>query len=338
LSDIRIQPSEQEVAQAVDRLVRGIQNAKRAFPVRQLSPAVRSLTRNDRWDEAQMLAAADAVTPEALVQFVDGVLKRNNLRAYMFGSYSRENAESLASMVKAALPDREAIPYQRTAVYEAEQGKTLVLNRELPVDDLGMMYLFAAPESSIQSEALAGVLQAHLADRAFNTLRTEEQLGYAAGGFTTSLQDQTMVGFYIQTPVKNPVDMLARFDAFKAEYRDMLAALTEEEFAKIKAGVLTSLTQPPKNLAEEAGPFLSDWNQERYDYDTRAKLIAATESLTLEAVQAFYEVTVMTESPARILVQLRGQAFADSPFATIEGAEVIDSVADFHTSMPTQSR
>ena len=46
----------------------------------------------------------------------------------------------------------------------------------------------------------------------------------------------------------------------------------------------------------------------------------------------------MAESPSRILVQLRGKAFADDPYAMLEGAEVVESVADFHKTMPTQTR
>ena len=35
----------------------------------------------------------------------------------------------------------------------------------------------------------------------------------------------------------------------------MLEALTAEQFANLKSGVLTQLTEPPTNLADEADPF-----------------------------------------------------------------------------------
>jgi protease-3 len=337
LAGLRITPTEQELAQAVDRFLRGLQNAKRGFPVRQLSPALRDLTRASEWDEEQLIEVAESVNREQLSAFIDGVLSRNQLRGYMFGSYSREDADALAVAIDAAMPEREAIPYQRAAVYQPEPGSTLVLNRDLPVEDLGMMYLFAAPDNSVVSEAKGQVLSAHLSNRAFSQLRTEEQLGYAAGGFATKLEDQPMVGFYIQTPVKDPAAMLERFERFKGEYREMLQALTEEEFANLKAGVITTLTQPPKNLSEEAGPFVGDWNRERYSFDSRDKLIAAAESVTLADIQTFYDATVMAENPARVLLQLRGKRFVDAPFAELPGATVVDDVSQFHANMPTQS-
>ena len=192
--------------------------------------------------------------------------------------------------------------------------------------------------ANIENVAKGQLLAAHLSNRAFNQLRTEEQLGYAAGGFATQLGDHPMVGFYIQTPVKAPVAMLERFDRYRVEFASDLEALDSAEFDRIKAGVLTDLTQPPKNLAEEAGPFLMDWNRERYNFDTRTRLIAAVEQVTLKAVQDYYAETVMVEAPSRVLVQLKGSAFADEPFATIEGATVVENVSLFHEAMPLQAR
>ena len=201
-----------------------------------------------------------------------------------------------------------------------------------------MMYAFAASDASELNQAHATVLSRHLRVRAFETLRTEEQLGYAAGGGSMTLDKHPMVTFYIQTPVKGPQAMLDRFEAYRGEYEAELAELTPESFEKFKAGVLTAYTEPPKNLSEEAGPFVGDWADENYDFDTREKLIAAIEAVTLESLQSFYLDTVMAESPSRILIQLKGKRYADEPFAAIEGATVIENVEAFHKRMPIQRR
>jgi protease-3 len=145
-----------------------------------------------------------------------------------------------------------------------------------------------------------------------------------------------MIGFYIQTPVKGPVEMLARFEAFAQEYGETLEALSADQFANLKSGVLTALTEPPTNLADEAGPFLSDWNRERYEFGSRQQMIAAVDAVTIDDVRAYYRETVLAPKPSRILIQLRGERWSDSPFAVIEGATVIDSIEAFHESMPLQ--
>lgn len=336
LDALRIQPSDEALAQAVDRFVRGIRNSKRSFPFRQLGPALRKLTTSGSYSDETLIGIAQQVTNASLTQFIDGELSTALARVYMFGNYSQNDADTLASLIEAKLPQRDASEYVRSAVYAPQPGEALVYLEDLPVEDLGMMYLFAAPEASFEAQAKADVVAAHLSNRAFNQLRTEEQLGYAAGGFASRLNDHPFIGFYIQTPVKAPADMLARFDTYTEEFRQDLEDLSEEDFERIKAGILTDLNKPPKNLSEEAGPFVSDWDRERYTFDSKPRLVAAVEDVTLEGIRDFYRETVLSPEKSRILIQMRGKAFADAPFAVIEDAAIIDDVAAFHQRMPKQ--
>jgi protease-3 len=338
LAALRINPSAQSLDQAVDRFVRGLENRKRELPFRQLGRTLSSLTRTGFYDEASLLDAVAQVTPERFNAFVETVLETALVRVYLFGNYDAAFAQSLAATLRSALPAQRsaATSYARERVYSPVPGQTLVKNTDLPVEDLGMMLLYAAPEASVANEAIGRVLAGHIRNRAFDTLRTEEQLGYAAGGLTTTLQDHPMVGFYIQTPVKTPVEMLARFEAFAEEYAVMLDELTPEQFDNLKSGVLTQLTEPPTNLSDEAGPFIGDWNRERYDFSSRSEMIAAVEAVSLTAMRDYYRDTVLSEAPSRILIQMRGERWQAEPFATIEGATLIESVEAFHEQMPIQ--
>jgi protease-3 len=338
LAALRINPSAQSLDQAVDRFVRGLENRKRELPFRQLGRTLSSLTRTGFYDEASLLDAVAQVTPERFNAFVETVLETALVRVYLFGNYDAAFAQSLAATLRSALPAQRsaATSYARERVYSPVPGQTLVKNTDLPVEDLGMMLLYAAPEASVANEAIGRVLAGHIRNRAFDTLRTEEQLGYAAGGLTTTLQDHPMVGFYIQTPVKTPLEMLARFEAFAEEYAVMLDELTPEQFDNLKSGVLTQLTEPPTNLSDEAGPFIGDWNRERYDFSSRSEMIAAVEAVSLTAMRDYYRDTVLSEAPSRILIQMRGERWQAEPFATIEGATLIESVEAFHEQMPLQ--
>ena len=338
LEALRIEPSEEEFTQAVDRFTRGLENSRFGFPVRQLFPAIRRLTQTGTFNQKDLLQAANAATLASLSGHIEQQLSSAYVRGYRFGNYSEKDVQSLADLIARVLPNRSGDSYTRADTYAPQPGSTLVYQESLPVEDLGMAYLFAAPTASIENVAKGELLAAHLSNRAFNQLRTEEQLGYAAGGFATQLGDHPMVGFYIQTPVKAPIAMLERFDRYRTEFASDLEALDQAEFESIKAGVLTDLTQPPKNLGEEAGPFLMDWNRERYDFDTRTQLIAAVGQVTLDAVRDYYAQTVMAEAASRVLVQLKGTGFADEPFAEIAGAQIVEDVSMFHQSMPIQPR
>ena len=338
LRGLRVNPSEQSLAQAVDRFVRSLENRKRELPVSQLGGSVARLATSGYYDEASMLEVVESLTLEQFNAFVDELLKQALVRIGLYGNYDVSDAERIANSVRRALPDNTMSdqPYVRSRTYAPQSGRTVVFNSDIPVEDLGMMLLYAAPEATVANEAAGMVLARHIRNRAFDTLRTQEQLGYAAGGLTTTLQDHPVIGFYIQTPVKAPAEMLTRFESFAEEYAVMLEDMTLEQFANLKSGVLTQLTEPPTNLADEAGAFIGDWNRENYAFSTRTNLIEAVKKVSLQTLRDYYRDTVLSEAPSRILIQMRGERWQAEPFATIEGATVLDSVEAFHQDMPIQ--
>ena len=338
LKGLRVNPSEQSLAQAVDRFVRSLENRKRELPVSQLGGTLSRLVSSGYYDEPSMLEVVRSLTLDEFNAFVDGLLRDTLVRIGLYGNYDAKDAERIADSVRRALPDNvmEDRPYVRGRTYAPEAGRTVVFNSDIPVEDLGMMLLYAAPEATVANEAAGMVLARHIRNRAFDTLRTQEQLGYAAGGLTTKLQDHPVIGFYIQTPVKAPAAMLKRFESFAEEYEVMLEEMTPEQFANLKSGVLTQLTEPPTNLADEAGPFIGDWNRENYAFSTRDTLIEAVKKVSLQSVRDYYRDTVLSEAPSRILIQMRGERWQAEPFAAIEGAVVLESLEAFHRDMPVQ--
>ena len=338
LAGLKVNPDEQALQQAIDRLKRGLDNRKRALPVSQLGRVLASLTQTGFYDEASVRRAAGEVTLDSFNGFVDTILDSALVRVYLFGNYDKAYAENTVATIRAALPaDRLiAAPYTRGAVYAPAAGQSVVYNADLPVEDLGMMLLYASPAPTVINEANGLVLGRHLRNRAFDTLRTEEQLGYAAGGLTTTMQDHPWIGLYIQTPVKTPKAMLERFEQFSLDYAAMLEALTEDEFQNLKSGVLTQLTEPPTNLSDEAGPYIADWIREQYDFSSRQQLIAAVQGVTRVSIRDYYQKTVLPDNPSRILIQLRGQRWQDQPYADLEGATLIESIEAFHEVMPRQ--
>ena len=335
---LRIKPTTLELEQAVDRYLRGLENARYGFAVRQLFPAVQRLTQSGQFSRERLIAVANSVTVESLQGFVDEELSRAYVRVYLFGNYTSGYATELRDLLQSTLPGGDNAGYQRPRIYAPQHGTRLVYQEELPIEDLGMLYLFAAPEATIENLARGELVSAHLSSRAFNQLRTEEQLGYAAGGFATELGDHPMLGLYIQTPVKAPADMLARFDAYRTEFAEDLNSLTEDDFNRIKAGTITTLTKNPKNLSEEASPFISDWTRERYSFDTRSRLIEAVKAVTLSDAQAYYRDTMLSENSGRILIQLKGSKFVDAPYAVLPDAVVVEDLNAFHQQMLTQER
>ena len=333
---LRLELTETELVRAVDRYIRGVKNKERKFPFSQLIQNLHLITHTGEYADDTLISAAESVTVSKLKTFIDKQLESAFVRGYMFGNYSEQFAQDIAVLVDEILPNRTTQGYVKPKVYDLKPGRVLVFQKDVPVDDLGMLYLFAAPDKSVESQARAAVLAEFLRNRVFDTLRTEEQLAYAASASVIELGNHPALAFTIQTPVKNPADMFTRFEAFKIEFVDELAQLPIERFEQLKMGTLAKLMEQPQNLIEEVEPYIEDWGRERYDFDSRIRLIAAVESVSLKDIQQFYAASVIADDASRILIQLRGQTFSNQPFAVVEEAEIIDNVEDFHQSMSIQ--
>jgi protease-3 len=147
------------------------------------------------------------------------------------------------------------------------------------------------------------------------------------GATDYALEQHAGVGLFIQSPVLNLAQAQARFDKFKVEYKALLEALTPEVFEKIKAGILVTLSQSPKNMSEERLPIFSDWSKENWDYDSKVKLIGQVDKVSLEDIKSFYKATLANPNAARINIQLRGTNYQNKPFAKLPNQTVINDVS-----------
>ena len=337
LGALVVDVNEQNFAQAVDRFIRGLQNQGKQFPFYQAFDAYGRLVRKGNFNTEALIATAQSLKPSDLTAYMPALLGEHQLRVFAFGNYDSKDLDSAVAQITAALPeDRKAIAYDYRDFWQPQPGEKLLWQQDLDVADVAIVDVSVHPEAGFEAQAQASVLRGHFRTAAFDKLRTEEQLAYAVGGAAVQIGDYTGFAMYIQTPVKDVEAMQTRFDTFKQEYVEQLNSMTEETFAQLKASTLVTLKEPPKNLQDEVTPFMADWYKENYDFDSKEKLIAAVENVTLEGLKDFYAKTMLNKDAARVSVQMRGAKFADKPFAGLEGAKPIADMATFHSNMKTQ--
>jgi protease-3 len=105
-----------------------------------------------------------------------------------------------------------------------------------------------------------------------------------------------------------------RIALFRKGFTKQLAAVSAEEFATTKNSVLITLTQPSKNLSEEMDTFTGDWRDQQWQFDSRERLIAAVEKVTLDNVLNLHNRIEEGKDFGQVLIQMRGTKFADKAF------------------------
>ncbi|WP_185960750.1 pitrilysin [Aliidiomarina halalkaliphila] len=323
------EPSAPALAQSVDRLRRSIQNARLRFPVQQLMPNFNQLMRLPSEDVDAQLAALQGITPADVRAVRDQLLQNNMLRMYVHGNYTEETVRELAARMAELGGATLTQPVARAPIVEPSADLRISWQADVSLDDTGFLDVWMLQDDSMKNRAHVALLNEMMSSRFFTELRTEDQLGYSVGITTITLDDYAGLGFLIQSPVRGPAPLLARFDTFRESYAERLANMTEEEFKQFQQGVLTNLTQPPQTLTEEAGRFINDWQNQRYRFDSRTRYQHELEAATLASVSAYFERLFNPENSARVLVQLRGRNFTDVDFAALDDVRVIESISEW---------
>ncbi|MFY8275228.1 insulinase family protein [Pseudoalteromonas sp. SSDWG2] len=337
LKNLNLNVEQQAFDQAVDRYVRNLMNAQKQFPFYQAFGMYSEITRSGSHDTDELIATAKSLNVADLESLMSQVLSNNNVRVFAFGNYDDSSVEQIAKSISQALPEQaKDTQYTRSKTWQPKQGEVYVVQKDIDVADVAIIDMAYHPTPGYEQKAAASVLRGHFRTIAFDKLRTEEQLAYAVGALARPLDEYAGIGLFIQTPVKGPKDMQARFDSFKKQYQQELANMDEETFLQLKNATLVALKEKPKNLNDEVGRLITDWYREQYDFDSRAKLIAAVEKTSLKDIQDFYQQTMLNQDAARLNIQLRGSKFADDEFAELDGQTKVQSMDQFHKAISWQ--
>ncbi|WP_341219776.1 insulinase family protein, partial [uncultured Pseudoalteromonas sp.] len=272
-----------------------------------------------------------------LTKLQQATFSNNDLRVFSYGNYNQQDIESIAGELIAALPKNHTVSeFARSKAWLPQPGETLVLQKDIDVADVAVVDMTVHPIPGYKQKAQAAVLRDHFRTIAFDKMRTEEQLAYAVGAIASSIEDYSAVGLFIQTPVKGPKEVQARFDQFKKEYAVELDNMTEDTFLQLKNATLVSLKEQPKNLNDEMGPLINDWYRENFSFDSKQKLINEVEKVTLADIKQYYKQTMLNPQAARLNVQLRGTKFIESDFADLPNQSKITTLDAYYNGIKLQ--
>ena len=325
--------SDSELANLKASFKADIRSSKRQILLNQLFPKFRLVANLDEYSDEALLAEVDNILPSEITAFRDQLLKQANLRVLAFGNYSDQQVMQLSDLVLGQLPEeRQVSEVYQSPLLQPELGKIYSWQEDVDMTDIGLIDAYLAPRNDLDLAA-ARVLSQIIRPALFKQIRTEEQLGYAVGFFGQTFREQMLVAYYIQSPAKGLAEVDERIALFRKGFTKQLAAVSAEEFATTKNSVLITLTQPSKNLSEEMVEFTGDWRDQQWQFDSRERLIAAVEKVTLDNVLNLHNRIEEGKEFSQVLIQMRGTKFADKAFIEPEGTIKITDIDRFHKQL-----
>ena len=298
-------------------MVRGWQNASLQTPYVRLFQETQALLVNPYWSEEERIAAVQDITLQDVVGFVPVMLENLRLDALYHGNVQPEDAREMMAIVTRYLhpSDDAPIPGYGTVVKLPENTR-IVQEMEIDHDDSAIVIYQQGVDDSITTRATISLLAAILRTPFYDTLRTEQQLGYIVNASTLPILNVNGLVFYIESPVADPLVLEANIDAFLTSYSAELEAMDPQMFDDIKAGMLTSMRQPPQRLDALSGRYWSDILIQEFGRDSSLEMADAIESLNQQQIVDYYRQHIADLSAARLVARSAGRPVRQQYLAT----------------------
>jgi len=292
-------------------MLRGWQNAALRTPYIRLFDEVRALLVEPYWPEEEKIAEVANITLQEVKDFVPRLLEGLRLDVLYHGNVVPDDLNRMLPLLERYLQvDADAeLPSYGTVVKLPESAR-IVQELEIDHEDSAIVIYRQGPDDSLRTRALMQLLGTMLSTPFYDTLRTQEQLGYIVNAGTMQLLDTSGLIMYIESPATDPLLLEARIDVFLAGYAERMSAMDLEFFEGIKAGLLTSLREPPQRLNALSNRYWSDILTGDFDEDSTLQLANAIEALVLGEILELYRDHVARAS-GRVVARSAGKAMRE---------------------------
>lgn len=253
-------------------LIRGLKNKKFHAPYRLGMDALNQATYPSYPEDEVLLKAAEKVTYQDLLSYARNFYSQIHVEMLVYGNHSKSEALKLAAMVESVLlndhnrRDRFNLPFHLL-------GETdRVLNMDVEHDDSMLISYYQLPETDNFERARYALLGRLLANPFFNSLRTEQQLGYVVFAGPRPFEKHPGVIFVVQSPKLDPIGIEACIDQFLSDQVNALVQLTDQELEPYRQGLIGDLLKKDDNMDERNARFWQGIASAELDFDNRLKI------------------------------------------------------------------
>jgi len=270
-------------------LARDWRNSRKERPYTQALAALGRTLQSPAYTPEALVAAIEPVTRSELEAWRERFLADPRVIALVHGNLQRERARALAEQVRGALnvgEDGGPVPERR--LVRLDPGERVTRPLAVEHDDASIAYYVQGEARDWAARARYGLLAHMLRPAYFDSLRTEQQLGYVVAAVPWTRLNTPGIAFVVQSPVVSAGALTRRTQAFLETFNQRLETMDASEFEAQREGLLAKLLERDKNLADRARRLWGDLDTGITTFDSRERIAAAVRELDLETFRAFY--------------------------------------------------
>lgn len=322
-----------------DQYRRSLASFKSSQPTSLSGYEFRSIVSEKIWSHALRLDALDGITYDQIQAFQSELLRRCHLEILVHGNLTAHQAIAAVDQIEAVLKSNcgssgllpaELTPQRHLRLDPSEDVRARAVTSTHHMHCVQMYFQVGleADETDVELMLFLQIIKENF----FETLRTQEQLGYivhsgqhclfGATGVTMIIQSEKSAS-YVDTRIRQFVDAMDEY----------ISGLTDEQYSNHANALVNTLLDKPKTLTDEARGYWKEILAHTYDFGWEARYTALIKTLPKQRVLDFYRARIKSTGKlrSRITVWVEPEPKpadtvptpGDDPNATVPGEEIV---------------
>ncbi|MGB1199253.1 MAG: insulinase family protein [Thalassotalea sp.] len=291
-----------------ESLIRDWKNAALDRPINQVFSRSRREFGMDPFSNSALANALGPVDLAELKAYMNTLLSDVSLKVLTHGNNSKNEAIAIANNLRQSFITATNIGEgYKTSLRTMQPKEKQTVELNIAHDDSAIVINYPMP-STIENTAATQMLGQVLGAAFFNELRTKQQLGYIVGASGGNSENIPTMNFYIQSSKVGPVELEKRINTFIQEQYNAIAAMSEADFTKNKASLLTNINKKDKNLLSKTSRLWRELSTGYNEFNKRELISNAINALTKTDLVNAYKNILMNEASPRLVTRNFGQA------------------------------
>ncbi|CAM3468928.1 insulinase family protein [Parendozoicomonas haliclonae] len=280
---------ETRLTQKKELMRKHIQNIDYMDPSPLLRQALkRILVRSEHSPEAQ-LQAMENITAKDLQAWSQKLFDRAQIRMLISGNASSKQRDRMIATVAPLASSNAPIPKPILPGYVPAQPAENICSVSYINADAAVLVTNTALDKDLKTRATYSLLASVLESPFYAQLRTQEQLGYLVGAFSSETQHYPSMSFIIQAPDNTPEFVGERIQTFLSGFKTTLAELPDEQLNTLKEATTAEILSPEKTMSGQAFKFWNDLDGGFIDFNQTELLAKAIQSINKQDLQKLFE-------------------------------------------------
>ncbi|CAH9059557.1 Protease 3 [Pseudoalteromonas holothuriae] len=224
-------------------------------------------------------------------QFFDSVY----IKAFLHGNWQQQHALDMQKQLRAL--------FSKSEILEDLKRPLIVLDSyqhqhiEKPGCEYALVYYIQAQTDKVFEKVALMMLNQLISQQYFESLRTQQQLGYLVGAGYAPFNTRAGIAFYIQSPNINAQQLLTKHDQFVSQFIEQLDLFDDAIWQDASQALRLQVAEKDKNLRLRAQRFWIAITNDDHQFNMQKRLVKQIDTLDKEQLISFIKMVFSSSHP-----------------------------------------